>query len=245
MQPSSVYGSVILAATTPVKPFSVFKDDQTKHGAHTESRFRGLFSLLISSLNKSEDVVALPQRNKYLTVSVISQSLNASKALTAEMKELLSEIDSRFDGARQLYKLNRLMADVEWVCDEPYIAIINNQSDHSYFSVLSEKLELHVTGCYDVVNKSVRLMFSTDENWIQDIREAEPTRYIFYRYPPICNRPLFIHTQSLCSRWYSWSNTFTTTDGVLRAFNALEVVLFKNPNLEVLPPRRKTENGCD
>jgi hypothetical protein len=245
MQPSSVYGSVTLAATTPVKPFSVFKDDQTKHGAHTESRFRGLFSLLVSSLNKSEDVVALPQRNKYLTVTVISESRRSSLLINEKMRELLSEIDSRFDGARQLYKLNCMMSDLSWVSDAPYVAVVNNQSDHSYFSVLSEKTDLFVTGCYDIVNKSVRLMFSTDESWTEQIRESEPTRYIFYRYPVISNRPLFIHTQSLCSRWYSWSNTFTATDGVLKAFNALEVVLFKNPNLEVLPPRRKTENGCD
>lgn len=245
MQESSVYGSVMLAAVTPVKPFSVFRDPETKQGAHTESRFRGLYSLLISSLNKTEDVVALPQRNKYLTVSVISESRLASRTITTKLNELLTEIDSRFDGARNLYKMNQMMADVTWVSDDPYIAIINNQSDHSYFIVLAEKIQLHITGCYDIVNKSVRLMFSTDDSWIQDIRDQEPTRYVFYRYPVIFNRPLFIHTQSLCSRWYSWGNTFTETDGLLKAFNALEAVLYKNPNLDVLPPRRKTENGRD
>jgi hypothetical protein len=245
MQPSVVYGSVVLAATTPVKPFAIFKDGQTRSGAHTESRVRGLYSLLISSLNKVEDVVALPQRNKYLTVSVVSQSSSSSKALILKMKELLSEIDSRFDGARQLFKLNQLMADLSSVSPDPYLAIVNNQSDHSYFAMLSERMALHITGCYDVVNKSVRLMFSTDENWVQDIREADPMRYIFYRYPQICDRPLFIHTQSLCSRWYSWSNTFTTTDGVLKAFNALEIVLYQNPNLEVIQPRRQMKNGRD
>jgi hypothetical protein len=244
MQESVVYGSVILAATTPVKPFAIFNEPFTLNGAHTESRFKGLYSLLLSGLDKIEGTIALPQRNKYFTTQTIAGSTLNSRLVTAILKRGLEEIDAKFEGARHLYRLNKLMEEIHSLFDEPYVSVINNQSDHSYFVVLANRREIFVTGCYDTVNKSVRLMFSTDNSWIQSIRSAEPTRYVFYRYPNISGSPLFLHTQSLCSRWYSWTNTFTETDGVLKAFNALETVLYKDPNLDVLPLKRKI-NGRD
>ena len=120
----------------------------------------------------------------------------------------------------------------DWNQVPPYLAILENQSEHSYFALLSHQVSTHIIGVYDGVNSSVRLVWTTDPDFIQGVRKTEPTRYVFFRYPDLVDRPMFLNTQLLCARWFQWSRAFDqTTDGLLRTFNALETLLFKDPTV--------------
>ena len=236
-----VYGSLVISATTPVKDFEVFNHARTKTGNHTESKYRGLYSLLIDEYNLVENNVALPQRNKYMVTSVVGSSPTTIRNISQVMARSLTDLDSRFDGARQLFKMQQLMSEIEigtGGTGYPYLAVINNISEHASFNILSSKVQIHVFGVYDTVNKSVRLVWTTDDEFIAREKESDYTRYVFYRFPVLYDRPLFIYTQSVCAKWFSWSNAFTESDGVLKTFNALENFLYKDPSLAQLETKR-------
>ncbi|MGF3998918.1 hypothetical protein ACQX8C_14365, partial [Staphylococcus aureus] len=142
----------------------------------------------------------------------------------------LQDLDAKYEGSRWLYKLQRLLETTSDYHAE-YVAIVNNQSEHPSFSILSQGLDLGFYGVYDTVNRSTQLAWSTDPDFVQITRAQEPTRYLFHRYPTVKDRPLFIHTENVCSKWYVWKQAFTNVDGVLKAFNVLENFLFKNPEV--------------
>lgn len=232
MSDSLMYGSLVLHATTQVQEFPRLVDANTIKGFHMENRLKGVYSLLIDG-DFEEVEVPLPTRNKYLTVTAISEYESYTKALTGECSIILQDIDSMFEGARHLFKMQKLMDDLgtHVISTYPYLICINNNSSHSYFTLLTQGLHVHVYGVYDTVNRSVRLVWTNDEQFIQSCRVVEPTRYVFYRYHILVDRPLFLHTQVLCSKWAEWSKVFTGPDGVLKAFNALELFLYKNPRI--------------
>jgi hypothetical protein len=235
MNDTLVYGSLVLSATTPVLPFPIFEHASTLSGTHTESRTRGLYSTLVSDPSLIEATVALPQRNKYMQTSVLSENEVESNRISGRLCSSLSDLDSRFEGARHLYKLQTLLNELaEYDSEIEFLAIINNTSEHASFSILSHGVAIDLIGVYDVVNRSVRLVWTIDDHFVTDLKAIDQTRYLFYRFPIVYDRPLFIYTQSVCAKWYSWSKTFTDTDGVFKAFNALENFLFKNPNLPEL-----------
>lgn len=232
MQHTHLYGSLVIAATTPVRQFPMLEGSKPLHGNHTESRTRGLFTTLETGDRWAADTVALPQRNKYMTVTVAAQSNGQSMHTASLLKRSLEDLDSRFEGSRQLYKLNQLMLEIETpnLCGS-YVAVINNTSEHATFSLLSSGTPLYLCGVYDIVNSSVRVVWSTDDTFIDTTRRADPTRYVFYRFPMLLDRPLFIHTQLVCSKWYSWCKVFVGVDGIAKAFNALELFLYKDPSV--------------
>lgn len=235
---SQLYGSLTIAATTPVKPFPIFENPKTKSGAHTESKYRGTWSTLSIGDPVSERIVALPQRNKYMTVSTLSERETEATAATALIAEGLTDLDSRFDGARQLYKVHRLMEEIKPQLEGiPYVAIVNNTADHASFNLLSSELLLRVYGVFDVVNRSVRLVWTTDADFVEDVRATDPIRYVFYRFPDLYDRPMFVYTQNVCAKWYSWATAFTGVDGLLKVFNALENFLYKDHTVETLNKR--------
>jgi hypothetical protein len=226
-----VYGSLTLAASSSIEPFTVFEDSRARSGAHTESRFRGLFQTLVDGPSV-EAAVALPQRNKYMNTSVVAEDATVANVVSHRLSINLADLDSRFEGARQLYKLQKLQEECSGFDQRlRYMAVINNTSEHASFAILSQKTVVYVIGVYDTVNNSVRLVWTTDDTFVETVREHAPTRYTFYRFPEVYDRPLFLYTQSVCAKWYSWSRTFNGIDGILRAFNALENFLYKNPNL--------------
>jgi hypothetical protein len=235
----AIYGSLTIAATTPIRQFPQLEGSKPQHGNHTQSRTRGLFSTLELGDRWAAETVALPQRNKYMTVTVLADKKPQSEHTALLLKEKLADLDSRFDGARQLYKLHRLLLEVD---DElviaadhgGYAAVINNLSEHATFTLMSSGKVIHLTGIFDAVNSSVRLAWTTEDGFIEEIRRADPTRYVFYRFPPIVDRPVFIYTQLVCSKWYSWTKAFTGTDGLSKAMNALEVLLYKDPSIDSL-----------
>jgi hypothetical protein len=191
-----LYGSLTLAATTPLQAFPMFNDTRTVNGNFMG--YRGSYSLLMPQAIEKE--VVLPSRGKYMSVYVTSDPVNAP-ILTRVLGNALPELDARFDGARQLYKSQQLMNDINSY--SPYVAVINNIKDHPYFNILVWDTSLYLTGVYDTVNRSVRLVFATDPEFVEKVRAADFTRYVFYRLPAVTNRPLFMHTQSLISRCFN------------------------------------------
>src|ERR1700756_4800520 len=122
-----LYGSLTLAATTPLHPFPVFNDTRTVNG--NPAGYRGSYSLLMP--NAVEKEVVLPARGKNMSVYVTSDPVSAP-VLAGVLGNALPELDARFDGARQLYKSNQLMNDI--ASYSPYVAVINNTKDHPYFN---------------------------------------------------------------------------------------------------------------
>lgn len=234
MDATHIYGSLVIAATTPCRQFPQLEGSKAQHGNHTDSRTRGLFSTLTTGGRFTASDVALPQRNKYMAVTTASRTVEESAIAHTRITKGIVDLDSRFDGSRQLYKLNQLMSEAfhaPGVSLPAYVSIINNISEHAHFSLLSEGIRLYLCGIYDTVNSSVRLVWSTDSSFIDGVRCADPMRYVFYRFPTLLDRPLFINTQPVCANWYKWNKAFTGIDGLARAFNALELFLYKDPTV--------------
>lgn len=226
MSDSLVYGSIVVHALNTTQPFPQLVGGT--EGQHAEGKFRGLWHHRLVGDTHTETEMALTQRNKYLKIATISPAghLEANDQLT----RVLPSLDSRFeDGTRHLYKLNMLMK--ETYTGRPYLAVINDVSRYGSISLLAEAMSLKVLGVYDTVNTSVHLVWTNDRHFENDLRATAPTRYVLYRFPVLENRPLFIHTQYLCSRWYDWMKAFRNTDGILRAFNVVETVLFRDPSV--------------
>lgn len=220
-----LYGSLTLAATTPLNQFPVFNDSRTINGNF--SGYRGSYSLLMPDAVEKE--VVIPARGKNMSVYVTTPNRGAD-ALASMLERSLPELDARFDGARQLFKSHQLMNELGF--HSPYVAVINNTREHPYFNVLVCGVVLYLIGVYDTINRSVRLVFTTDPEFIDKMRHSDYTRYIFHRFPPVTDRPLFMHTQSLISRWYSWSKAFRGADSILRCFNVLECYVLKDSEFD-------------
>lgn len=220
-----LYGALTLAATTPLHQFPVFHDTRTINGNF--AGYRGSYSLLMPEAIEKE--IVIPARGKNMRVYVTASPPHG-KPLAAILEKTLPDLDSRFDGARQLYKSAKLMQEIG--SHVPYVAVINNTKEHPYLNILVCGVELHVLGVFDTVNRSVRLVFTTDPEFVDKVRFSDYTRYVFHRFPPVTNRPLFLHTQSLISRWYSWSKAFRGADSILRCFNVLECYVLKDAEFD-------------
>lgn len=241
---SHVYGSLVISARTQVAALPVFDHSRTRKGDHSGTTnhsqlFNTVFWTLATGDDTHTDVVALPQRNKYMTVDTVSESPSLSEEVNMELSEKLAVIDTQFRGGRQLYKVYHMMEETAKALDAEFVTVINNEAEHSSFNILSAGYTVDVYGVYDTVNDSVQLAWSTDEDFVARCKSQDPTRYIFYRYPPLLDRPLFIYTQYLVSKWWKWNRTFEGRSGVLKAFNALESFLFKD-HTQAVDPRTVT-----
>ncbi|EMI5828552.1 TPA: hypothetical protein ACH1LG_004660 [Salmonella enterica] len=227
--PDNTYGALTIDAqsSTPVLP--VFDSGCVATGHHTNSRYKGQWALKFPNHHRVVSV-ELPQRDKHMQVSVASRWGGVDQDIADTLAHELQDLDAKYEGSRWLYKLQRLLETTSDYHAE-YVAIVNNQSEHPSFSILSQGLDLGFYGVYDTVNRSTQLAWSTDPDFVQITRAQEPTRYLFHRYPTVKDRPLFIHTENVCSKWYVWKQAFTNVDGVLKAFNVLENFLFKNPEV--------------
>lgn len=227
--PDNTYGALTIDAqsSTPVLP--VFDSGCVATGHHTNSRYKGQWALKFPNHHRVVSV-ELPQRDKHMQVSVASRWGGVDQDIADTLAHELQDLDAKYEGSRWLYKLQRLLETTSDYHAE-YVAIVNNQSEHPSFSILSQGLDLGFYGVYDTVNRSTQLAWSTDPDFVQITRAQEPTRYLFHRYPTVKDRPLFILTENVCSKWYVWKQAFTNVDGVLKAFNVLENFLFKNPEV--------------
>ncbi len=227
--PDNTYGALTIDAqsSTPVLP--VFDSGCVATGHHTNSRYKGQWALKFPNHHRVVSV-ELPQRDKHMQVSVASRWGGVDQDIADTLAHELQDLDAKYEGSRWLYKLQRLLETTSDYHAE-YVAIVNTQSEHPSFSILSQGLALGFYGVYDTVNRSPQLAWSPHPDFVQITRAQEPTRYLFHRYPTVKDRPLFIHTENVCSKWYVWKQAFTNVDGVLKAFNVLENFLFKNPEV--------------
>lgn len=245
-----IYGSLTLSATTPVAEFPQFLDPTTERGLHTASKFRGSYALLVKGRTYGMSI-PIPQRSKYLEIYTQSPlSVKISLNLNRMMRKKLAELDSRFDAARHLYKLNQMMIELENEYDKEllkkeqrtaadvlrFFSIVHNSGEHPNISLLSSGLHIDLIGVYDLVNSSVRLVWTTDKSFINDVKAYDFPRYVYYRFPTFRDRPIFLYTQALCSKWLEWHRAFEGPSVVLRCFNALEAFLYKDPSVESYDP---------
>jgi hypothetical protein len=180
--------------------------------------------------------VHIPQRNKEFVIDTYGVESWCTE-VNAQLSIKLPLMESQFEDSRQLYKFNRIQNELtDNAMSSQFVSVILNNGAHQHIALLSQWMDLYLYGVYDVVNKGVRLVWTDDAWFVSDARAYDYTRYVFYRFPVLQDRPLFLYSQALCSKWWGWTKQFQEPDGVLKAFNALENFLFKEPELPTLSP---------
>lgn len=119
-------------------------------------------------------------------------------------------------------KLQRLLITL----DSNFLGVVNNKtlSSHRSLALLTNSSPLTVVGLHDTQLRSAYVFWSSDPQDVQNILNEYPMRFLIYRFPSLVFDVLFFPVESICSRWYRWSNKHD----VLHAFNALERRLFGN-----------------
>lgn len=223
-----IYGSLVLHANRSVPDIDVpaLRGMPRKIGHHYQGRHNGGWTE-VSNLLSSE--AYLPQRYKHFTLTTTNE-VSRNFLTTA-----LEELDSRYPNARQLYKLNRLLASVPF----DFTAVVNIASAEQEgtpvsgsFYLLSQGRPLWVGLVFDLETASVQLVWATFD-FKADMQAHGMFRYVFYPMPKLLDRPLFVHTQNLCARWWKLMKSFgEDRHGIMRAANALELILYKDPTVE-------------
>lgn len=230
-----LYGSICLSSTeAALKPFPQMYAGVAKFH-HTSHPQRGLVQVCSMTANWAGKEVHLPQRSKSYQLYAIGEQQWCSTVVDYLAGEL-PKMESQHEQARQLFKLNEYMKDMKRLPrSQAYVAMLINNGDHAHVGLLSQWNDLNLIGVYDSVNSSVRLVWTDDEYFVTDVRNVDPGRYVFYRFPMLVDRPLFLYSQALCSKWSKWMKTFGSgPDAVLKAFNSLELFLYKEPELPTL-----------
>jgi hypothetical protein len=233
---SHTYGSLCISATTPQQQFPQFEQvGNNFDGSHTPHRFRGHYQLICTGENHLVSTTHIPQRSKSFLVATNSVP-DFSERANARMAEWLPVMEGQYEDARQLYKFNELQKRLkELPGAQPFTSTIVNRGEHGHFGILSQWKDVHTYGVYDTQNFGVRFVWTTDEWFINDVKSVDFTRYVFYRFPVLQDRPLFIYSQAVCSKWYGWMKIFKgQPDCILRAFCSLENYLFKEAELRNL-----------
>lgn len=215
-----IFGSLILFSDRNQTdlPMPLLEGMVTTRGQHVVDKHKGQW-MEVTDLAPHE--IFLPQRYKRMWVS--------STAGLSQLADGLEVLDSEFGDARQLYKLGRLMTTIS----EPFTAVVNNVStngESGSFYLLSTET-LYVNLVFDIEEHSVRIVWS-DFDLKSYTQAAKQFRYVFYAMPTLTNRPLFIHSQTVCSRWWKFKKAFgESRHGLLRSCNALELFLYKDPDI--------------
>ncbi len=229
---TKLYASLTIDAMGPVVELPNLGADVLDSGTHTQSRFRGAYAINILGDGYSKDTIVMPQRDRHITIHTAAVQPALVESL---LRPLLEEIDVRYETGRQLYRLQQVLyaitGDLTLPAALPFTSVINVEGHHSSLSFLTNHVEVFVFGVYDSVNTSTRLVFTTDYQYLDIVRASNPTRYVFYRFPTLVNRPLFVYGQSVCSKWLGWIKGFSGKDATMKAFNALENFLFKDPTI--------------
>jgi hypothetical protein len=227
MKPT-LFGSLVLHAERPVPVLDItdLKDLPQRSGQHVKGRYNGRWA----EVNSMEPVeIYLPQRYKNLTLSTTNPNT------IPQLSSGLEELDSKYTDSRQLYKLNCLLAEV----NSEFAATVNIASAEQEgnpisgaFYLFSRCTPLYFALVFDVEETSVQLVWSTVD-FKTHMQTRNLFRYVFFAFKPIVDRPIFIHTQSLCSRWWQFTRAFgNEKHSLLKAANALELQLYKDPNVK-------------
>jgi len=226
-----LFGTLVIQAKRRVPDFVLdpLYNLPKVRGQHVEGRYPGAWTEINDAYTSN---LFLPQRNKRCVIS--STTEESSTALCQGLETL----DSQYIDTNQLYKLNQLLADLNYL--KPFAATTNVESTTTKegkpisgsFYLFSHGVPLYLYLVFDLVESSTRLMWSTAD-LKREIRESEPLRYVFYQMPQIVNRPVFLPTQYLCVRWWTLMKNFADdVYALMKAANALELRLFKDPRVE-------------
>jgi hypothetical protein len=221
----TILGSLVLHSERASElPFSETEDLVCRTGQHVNSRFNGSY---IEYYDVEPLEILVPQRYKRMTVL-------ATDNVKHDLATALSVLDSQHDGERQLYKLQKLMTTLtgSWHA----VVNVSNTGSHGEalsgaFYLLASNQPLHVALVFNSRSGSVQLVWATF-----DIRKSLNSRreldYSVIPLPTLYDRPLFIPSQALCSKWWRMHNSFDGQRyGVVKAANALEAMLYKNPEI--------------
>ncbi|BAG41702.1 hypothetical protein [Ralstonia phage phiRSL1] len=221
-----LYASLVLSANGPQSNFPQFEDPHTWN--HTPHRYRG--ECQVQAAQVPPVAIHVPQRAKSFSVFTVGST---PEAVNSVLEERLPLMEAEFESSRQLYKLHRIQQQIllhSWL----FTSFMVNSGQHGHLAVMTRGRTVYVIGVYDTVNNGVRLVLTTDQWFVQDTRQHDFPRYVYYRFPDLNDRPLFLYSQALCGKWWKWSQTHTGVDGVLKCFNSLEHYLFKDPEVPTL-----------
>lgn len=224
-----LFGTCVLHATRQISPLivpSLFGIER-RIGNHVNGRYNGTWSE--ASDNEPHEVY-LPQRYKHL--SITTTNIGTLESLAGD----LSVLDSKYEGARQIYKLSQLIR-----CQiEPFAAVVNiaktateeKLTASGSFYLLSLGVPLYFALVFDTEEDSVQLVWSTLD-FKKEIQDNRLIRYVFFPLPTVLNRPVFIDAQNICARWWRLTRSFgESKQGILKACNALELILYKDPDIK-------------
>lgn len=222
----TILGSLILHAEqeAPAFPLPELQSLCRREGHHVSGRYNGSY---VEYFDVEAIEVMIPQRYKRLTVLA---DAHVRHDLAAE----LSGLDAKYGEARQLYKLNRMMAEVPGT----YRAVVNSVNTGSDDSPISGAFYLLASGCPIYVN----LVFNSRTGGVQlvwssfdfktSLREHKAFDYAVYAMPTLVNQALFVPSLGLCSKWWRWVKQWETRRyGHLLAASALEGNLYKDPTV--------------
>lgn len=221
----TILGSLVLHSDreVPELPIQLPAAVTLREGRHVNSRHTGSYREYFD-IEPLE--IMVPQR--YKRMSILTDS-----PLREQLAEALSGLDSQYGDARQLYKLNQLMSNFRQSF-RATVNISNGGADGTAMSgafyLLAQSEPMYVGVVFDSNTGSVQLVWS-DLDFTSILAAQGALNYSFVKLPTLKFRPLFIPSQSLCSKWWRMSQTLCPTKyGLIRACNALERMLYKNPH---------------
>lgn len=195
-----------------------------REGQHVNSRHNGSYH---EFYNVEPIEVLVPQRYKRMTVL-------ATDNVRHDLSDALSTLDAQHEDARQIHKLSLLMKSLggSW---HSVVNVANTgaggEALSGAFYLLASNQPIYVSMMFDSITGSVQLVWSTFD-LKTELRQVGLLNYSFVSFPTLRNRPLFVPSQALCSKWWRMLQSF---DGqrysTVKAANAVEVMLYKNPDL--------------
>lgn len=226
-------GTLVLQARRRVTDFEIplFRNSYTTRGQHVPGQYNGHWSVHTSIPDAAK--AYLPQRYKNLHI------ISSDPEVLRETQAGLETLDSQYQGAKQLFKLGKLL---DRLPPNPHATLVNIEATSvddevrpGSFYLLSNALPIYMALVFDqdAAHESVQLVFATFD-MVPEIRltATHPNRYVFFRFPPIVSHPMFISPQYLCKRWYSVVRSLKEKPlGLLTACNALENQLYKDPKV--------------
>lgn len=225
----TILGSLVLHSDREVPKLVIpeLAGLSVREGHHVSSKHNGAYT---EYYGVEPVEVLVPQRYKRMTVL-------ASDNVKHDVAHDLSTLDSEYADARQLYKLGQLMRRFPgtWVaCVNIVNTGVSRDAMSGAFYLMSQGQKLWVSLMFDSVVGSVQLVWS-DFDHKHAIRQQQLMNYSFYPMPTVHGQPLFIPSQSLCSKWWRLTQKFDIGRyGHIRACNALQLMLYKNPNVASL-----------
>jgi hypothetical protein len=223
----TILGSLVLQSERPVAEL-VLPELATlskKSGHHVSGRYNGSF---VEYFDTEPVEVLIPQRYKRMTV------LSDSWVVRHDLAEELSTLDAQYADARQLYKLHQLLKRFDSATYAATVNILNTGvDDHPVsgaFYLMASNEPLYVSVLLDSNSGSAQLVWSTFDHK-KTLQAMKAFNYSVYAMPTLTKRPLFVPSLALCSKWWRLTQRHSTKWGLMKACNALELILYKDPEL--------------